>query len=152
MKKKEDENPIYFKFLSPSELGEIDSIKRALISSYHYPIGGNNTVGVDEGLKTLAICEQPDRAAVAYICWQEGPFSWEIIDLGVHPAWHRKGLMSLMMQRVISRLPLGFELWLEVHEHNLPALTLYLKMGFSRVGRRERYYRDGAAAMLLTYG
>ncbi len=39
------------------------------------------------------------------------------------------------------------ELWLELKEDNLSALSFYKKKGFVQVGRREKYYKDGAAAL-----
>ena len=40
-------------------------------------------------------------------------------------------------------------LFLEVAVHNAPALALYLGMGFQEVGRRPRYYKNGADALVL---
>ena len=43
-------------------------------------------------------------------------------------------------------------IWLEVHESNEPARHLYLEMGFEVNNRRESYYPDGGAALLMSCG
>lgn len=40
---------------------------------------------------------------------------------------------------------------LEVNENNLPAINLYKKFGFTEVGRRKKYYRNGDTAILMTH-
>jgi ribosomal-protein-alanine N-acetyltransferase len=41
---------------------------------------------------------------------------------------------------------------LEVSEHNEAALAFYRQRGFVEIDRRPRYYRDGAAAIVMSYG
>lgn len=43
------------------------------------------------------------------------------------------------------------EIWIEVHENNHPARSLYEKLGFLQVGKRPRYYSDGGAGILYSY-
>ena len=40
---------------------------------------------------------------------------------------------------------------LEVRESNLPAITLYRKMGFVEMGKRKRYYENGEDALMMEY-
>lgn len=40
---------------------------------------------------------------------------------------------------------------LEVRPSNAPALALYAGMGFTEVGRRDAYYADGEAALVLAH-
>lgn len=40
---------------------------------------------------------------------------------------------------------------LEVHEKNLKALKIYNQVGFKHVGTRKNYYKDGGAALLMTF-
>lgn len=42
------------------------------------------------------------------------------------------------------------EIWLEVSEENKPAIQLYLKAGFKKVGLRKQYYQDGSDAILMS--
>lgn len=40
--------------------------------------------------------------------------------------------------------------WLEVHEKNQAAQSLYLKVGFSQVSVRKNYYPDGGSALIYS--
>ena len=72
----------------------------------------------------------------------------EILSIGVAPQARRRGVGHRLMHDVIARLPAygAAALFLEVDEGNEPALTLYARLGFRRVGRREAYYRAPGAA------
>lgn len=79
----------------------------------------------------------------------------EILTIAVDPAKRAHGLGNALLGFHLSRLSmLGVEkLFLEVAESNKPALALYNRYGFERVGLREGYYAkpDGtrAAALIL---
>ena len=40
---------------------------------------------------------------------------------------------------------------LEVRESNISAIALYLKMGFTEVGKRKRYYENNEDALMMEY-
>ena len=68
----------------------------------------------------------------------------EVITVGVLPEWRRNGLAINLMQNAINRAKaIGVsEIFLDVAETNCIARNLYLNLGFSEFGRRERYYRQ----------
>lgn len=71
----------------------------------------------------------------------------ELLNLAVNPEVRRDGIGKALMRAL---LPLA-ELWhLEVREHNFAAISLYRALCMEVVGRRERYYSDGAAALLFS--
>ena len=77
----------------------------------------------------------------------------EIDLVGVDPAQRRRGLARRLLARVLrdeSAEGLA-EARLELADSNTPALQLYRALGFVVVGRRPRYYPDGADALLLTW-
>ena len=43
------------------------------------------------------------------------------------------------------------EILLEVHEHNLPAVELYNRMGFQKINFRPSYYQDGCGAFIYKW-
>lgn len=61
-----------------------------------------------------------------------------------------RGFMEALLFWLIALFQKESELWLEVHEGNVRARNLYRKLGFQEVGKRPRYYTDGAAALLFT--
>jgi ribosomal-protein-alanine N-acetyltransferase len=99
----------------------------------------------------------------AFVLFRDVGVAWEISFLAVAPELRGQGrmrtLLLLLQERLQERLretprqqPQGLAIWLEVHEANGPALNLYAKVGFREVGRRPRYYSDGGAAILFSYG
>ena len=73
----------------------------------------------------------------------------EVLTIAVAPDLRRQGIAGGMMRRLVGALRRrGVEaLYLEVAEGNLPAQRLYESLGFRQVGRRKRYYPDGADAL-----
>jgi len=81
----------------------------------------------------------------------------EILSLGVVPAMRRRGIARRLLSAVANEAKRrGAErLFLEVAIDNGPALALYRRAGFAKVGRRAGYYhrREGAvAAEVLALG
>lgn len=77
----------------------------------------------------------------------------QIVTIAVPPESQRGGLGELLVQRAFALAEeVGAEeVTLECRESNEPALRLYAKYGFERVGRRQRYYKnDGEDALILT--
>ncbi len=77
----------------------------------------------------------------------------EILSVAVAGAWQGRGLARSMLDLHLRRLAgLGARtVFLEVDEHNAPAIRLYRRAGFNEVARRPNYYqgRDGTAATAL---
>ena len=77
----------------------------------------------------------------------------EVIDIAVDLKFRRRGIASQLMEDVI-----GFckdsgisVIHLEVRESNIAAISLYEKVGFKRVGFREKYYSNGENAVLMSF-
>ncbi|UYL08486.1 GNAT family N-acetyltransferase [Bdellovibrio sp. SKB1291214] len=85
-----------------------------------------------------------------FILYREVPGAWEISLVATHPKFQRRGLMEKLIQHLIAAKGQRRELWLEVHESNHSAQKLYEKLGFKLTGRRPRYYKDGATALLYS--
>ncbi|MBX2989236.1 MAG: GNAT family N-acetyltransferase [Bdellovibrionaceae bacterium] len=84
----------------------------------------------------------------AFLFWRENGGEFEISVLATHPEFRRRGAMRLLLQRVIDAH--SQKIWrLEVHEDNAAAIALYRQLGFQKIARRARYYRDGGAALLM---
>ncbi len=76
-----------------------------------------------------------------------------IANIAVFPEYRRKGIGEALLLALIQY---GREaelsvMFLEVREGNLPALSLYRKLGFTETGYRRNYYHDpeeGARIMM----
>jgi ribosomal-protein-alanine N-acetyltransferase len=77
----------------------------------------------------------------------------EILSVAVAGAWQGRGLARRMLDLHLRTLA-GFgarAVFLEVDEHNAPAIRLYRRAGFADVARRPNYYQSagGTAATAL---
>ncbi len=74
-----------------------------------------------------------------------------ITNVAVHPEHRRRGLGSLILQKLVEEgLSEGVtDITLEVRVSNGPAIALYQTFGFEEAGVRPRYYRDGEDALIM---
>ena len=68
----------------------------------------------------------------------------DMMNVAVHPDHRRKGIAEALINGLVAQLKtMGSHcLTLEVRASNLPAITLYEKLGFGEIGRRKNYYRN----------
>lgn len=75
-----------------------------------------------------------------------------IMNIAVKKTERKKGVGSLLLQKLIDlskekKLKL---ITLEVAENNIPAINLYQKFNFEKVGLRKKYYNNSVSAILMT--
>ena len=75
----------------------------------------------------------------------------EVLTLGVAPGARRAGLGRLLLRAAMAGAASrgAVSMVLEVAAGNAPAQALYAAAGFAAVGRRRRYYPNGADALVL---
>lgn len=76
--------------------------------------------------------------------------NYEFTVLATRKGFHGQGIMKNLLQTLLE-LTRGSEVWLEVHEANSAALSLYQAIGFQKTGLRKQYYRDRGSAILLSF-
>ena len=79
----------------------------------------------------------------------------DIMNIVVKKSWRNQGVGNLLLNNLISlckELNL-VSLSLEVNEDNLPAIHLYEKVGFKKIGLRKNYYnwKDGIIMQYLMH-
>jgi ribosomal-protein-alanine N-acetyltransferase len=95
------------------------------------------------------------RKLVGFIMSRQAADEAEILSVAVARSYQGRGLARGLLTLHLRRLAgLGTRtVFLEVDEHNTPAIRLYARAGFQEVARRPNYYpaADGktAAALLL---
>jgi len=90
---------------------------------------------------------------LGYICPMQLLDEGHILDVAVDPEVRGAGVGRLLVRKVLEECRGNGASFvsLEVRESNLPAITLYKKMGFAEVGRRKRYYENGEDALMMEY-
>lgn len=76
----------------------------------------------------------------------------ELLRVAVRPGARRRGLAAELVRRGLADAAAqgAARCFLEVRTDNGPARALYRRLGFVETGRREGYYADGAAALVLS--
>lgn len=99
----------------------------------------------------FALLAQMDGAPVGFALGQAQSMEAEVLTLAVLPDARGKGVgQGLLAALLAMAAKLGAaEIFLEVAEANASARRLYAKAGAQQVGRRRRYYADGADALVL---
>lgn len=100
-------------------------------------------------LARLVLAEDPSGEVLGYALGWEVSGETQILRIAVGAAHRRRGLGRALLEALCAACG-GGEALLEVRASNLPAITLYQRAGFVIDGRREAYYRDGEAALLMS--
>lgn len=91
-----------------------------------------------------------DNAVVGFLSGVCAADECEISDIAVELAYRRQKVASELFKLLLSDLEIrGIRAaYLLVRENNLPAASLYEKLGFKAVGMRKGYY-NGAGAVIM---
>ena len=97
---------------------------------------------LDNPLALWLAAEDGDGAVLGYVGSQTCFEDADILNVCVAPAARRRGVAEALMTELERRLrPKGVEkITLEVRASNEPAIRLYEKLGYGRVGLRKGYY------------
>jgi [ribosomal protein S18]-alanine N-acetyltransferase len=87
---------------------------------------------------------------VGFVLYRVTPVAWEISVVASHPDFWKQGLTRSLMGHIVTIRPEDRELWLEVHEENKRAWSLYESLGFRKTGVRPNYYPGNGTAWLYT--
>lgn len=103
---------------------------------------------------SLFLVAEVDGKAVGYVGCQTSIDGGYITNVAVHPDMRCKGIAQSLLNELKSRIlqkNLEF-ITLEVRESNFPAISLYEKMNYVKVGKRKNFYTNPAEnAIIMTY-
>ena len=94
------------------------------------------------GRRTAVVAVDPEVVGYAVT------LASDVVDLqriGVAATYRRRGLAH----RLLAAVATGDRMLLEVSARNTGAIAFYETEGFTEIGRRRRYYRDGADAVVM---
>lgn len=106
----------------------------------------------------IAQNDQDDQVEpLGFVLMRVGGGEAEVLTIATRPEARRSGVAKTLMAAASKRAmdARAQTIFLEVAEDNAPAQALYTALGFSQVGRRERYYTraNGArvAALVMAF-
>jgi len=102
-----------------------------------YLIADYNTIGL-----TALVTGEVAGFAMARVNIRRTMMFGHILTIDVAPAYRRKGIAQKLLQEIetILREKGIKECRLEVRENNTAALNLYLKLGYKKIGKLDKYY------------
>lgn len=105
---------------------------------------------LENPLALWLVAAEDDRIA-GYVGSQTVLGETDMMNIAVHPDFRRQGIAEVLVTALEEQLrAMGSKcLTLEVRESNVPAKTLYHKLGFSQIGKRPNYYRNPREAALI---
>lgn len=95
--------------------------------------------------------EKGQREIAGYIGYWLIQHECQINNVAVIPHFQRRGIGGAMLSEVLKETEeKGACEWiLEVRKNNLPAITIYEKHGFIKIGIRGNYYENGEDAIIM---
>jgi len=95
-------------------------------------------------------CEKWDGKIAAYALGRVIADEGELLRLGTSPSARRQGLAERALAALLDKMREkgAARCFLEVRSRNTPAISLYEKRGFKRVGLRKKYYGDDDAIVM----
>ena len=134
--------------MRPEDAGSLTTLSRAC-----FPEGGYGLPYWRHRAAPPALCVLIDGASgpIAYCDGFLVGDGGDVVTIGTDPAHRRSGLGRAVLAGFldVARARGAAVIHLEVAETNEAARCLYTAAGFETVGRRLRYYEDGADALVL---
>lgn len=129
--------------MASADLDDVLSIER---SSFDNPWSKNNFLDEFQNSDlSIQMVLEIDLKVIAYAV------IWVVLDechlanIAVHPDFRRLGISEILVKRIIeiASEKKCAKMMLEVRRSNEPAIQLYRKFQFEKVGLRKDYYHDG---------
>lgn len=112
----------------------------------------NEQISQELNLSNFYLNTALDSSVQGFIAHRVNADFVEIMALGTDPSKIKNGLMRSLLNSFVQNFSSqGLQVTLEVHEQNLPAISLYQKCGFKLVRKRASYYKDGGTALVMTF-
>ena len=134
--------------MNASHVAQIAELEKLCFSD---PWSANSiTSELDNKLAFWLVAMEEDQVA-GYIGSQTVMDETDMMNVAVHPDYRRKGIAEALINDLVENLKkMGSRcLTLEVRASNVPAITLYEKLGFTEIGRRKNYYRNPREEALI---
>lgn len=92
-----------------------------------------------------------DDKVLGFVLIEETPYDFDILEIVVDENLRGRGIGTMLLKRVIdyAKLTHKEKATLEVASDNKNAIMFYEKFGFSQIGMRKNYYKNGNDALVF---
>lgn len=127
--------------MNTSHVPQIAELERLC---FHDPWSENSIASEVNNALSLWFVAIENDVVVGYVGSQTVLGETDMMNIAVHPDYRKKGIGTGLILTLIHELKQrgSHSLMLEVRVSNEPAISVYKKLGFAEVGRRNNYYRN----------
>ncbi len=132
--------------IRPLTLADAGDILRIAGESFSDPWSENSVVSGITAEGSVCFAAGTEGVLAGYLIAQNISGELNLDSVAVAPRFRNQGVANALMTALCdySKENNCSFIILEVRSHNIPAISLYEKFGFTRVGLRKNYYRDPA--------
>ena len=129
------------------DLNEIYNIEKKVFNDY-WSLDLIKSEIIEKKYSRVTVLEL-EKKIIGYIFQRKIYDENHIINLAIDIPYQHKGYGKFLLMKILEKDSNDTNVFLEVKEANLPAVKLYIDLGFEEVDRKERYYSDGSNAIFM---
>lgn len=140
--------------IRPAERSDAEAIVALEAESFQSASWGAKAVAdgvADRHARVIVAAPEEGAPPAGFAFWRRAGDEAEILSIGVARRMRRMGCARALLEAIIAaaRADGVRTLYLEVDVANAAATILYQSLGFEKIGRRKRYYRNGGDALVM---
>ena len=136
-----------FRIAELEDINEIYSIEKKVFNDY-WSLDLIKSEIIEKKYSRVTVLELKKKI-IGYIFQRKIYDENHIINLAIDIPYQHRGYGKLLLMKILEKDDNDTNVFLEVKEANLPAVKLYIDLGFEEVDRKERYYSDGSNAIFM---
>jgi ribosomal-protein-alanine N-acetyltransferase len=129
------------------DINEIYSIEKKVFNDY-WSLGLIKSEIIEKKYSRVTVLELKKKI-IGYIFQRKIYDENHIINLAIDIPYQHRGYGKFLLMKILEKDDNDTNVFLEVKEANLPAVKLYIDLGFEEVDRKEGYYSDGSNAIFM---
>ena len=129
------------------DINEIYSIEKKVFNDY-WSLDLIKSEIIEKKYSMVTVLELKKKI-IGYIFQRKIYDENHIINLAIDIPYQHRGYGKFLLMKILEKDDNDTNVFLEVKEANLPAVKLYIDLGFEEVDRKERYYSDGSNAIFM---
>lgn len=123
--------------LQPERLAEVKALLDACFGSSAWSTDSiRSQLEKSDSRCTIAL---EDDNVIGFLAFEQIADEGSVVEVAVHPDFRRQGVARALLCSAFENSS-SKEIFLEVRESNIAAISLYESLGFMRVGVRKAYY------------
>ncbi len=129
------------------DLNEIYNIEKKVFNDY-WSLDLIKSEIIEKKYSRVTVLELKKKI-IGYIFQRKIYDENHIINLAIDIPYQHRGYGKFLLIKILEKDENDTNVFLEVKEANLPAVKLYIDLGFEEVDRKEGYYSDGSNAIFM---